>query len=62
MMMMTATALRKSRGLIQQSRQYEICFANDEDGDDGNDDDVLNDNDNGHGFQEESRSDTADGR
>ena len=35
MMMMMATALRKSRGLIQLMGQYEIRFANDDDGDDG---------------------------
>ena len=35
MMMMTATALRKSRGLIQLMGQYDIQFADDDDGDDG---------------------------
>ena len=40
--------------------QYEISFADDEDGDDGNGDDDINDD--GHGFEEESWSDTADGR
>ena len=62
MMMMTATALRKSRGLIQLMGQYEIRFANDDDGDVGNGDDDVDDDDNGHGSEEESRSDTADGR
>ena len=68
MMMMTATALRKSRGLIQLMGQYEIRFADDDDGDDGNDDDDVNDDADSHGRgqgrgdEEESRSDTTDGR
>ena len=39
MMMMTATALRKSRGLIQLMGQYEIRFADDDDNGDGNGED-----------------------
>ena len=52
----------KSRGLIDLMGQYELSFADDEDGDDGNGDDDINDDDDGHGFEEESWSDTADGR
>ena len=59
MMIMTATTLRKSRELIQLMGQYEIRFT---DGDDGNSDDNVDDDDNGHVFEEESQSDTADGR
>ena len=59
MMIMTATTLRKSRGLIQLMGQYEIRFTDD---DDGNSDDNVDDDDNGHVFEEESQSDTADGR
>ena len=62
MMMMTATALQKSCGLIQLTGQHKIRFAGDDDGDDGNGDDDVDDDDNGHAFEEESRSDTADGR
>ena len=52
----------KRRGLIDLMGQYEISFADDEDGDDGNGDDDINDDDDSHGFKEESCSDTADGR
>ena len=60
----------------KKSRPYTvngtICFADDDDGDDGNGDDDgddgedgngdddVNDDDNGHGSEKESRSDTAD--
>ena len=62
-MRLMATALRKSRGLIELMGQCEIRFADsDADDDDGNGDDDVNDDDDGHGSEEESRSDTADGR
>ena len=48
-MMMMATALGKSRGLIELKGQYEVHFADDDDGDDGNDD--VNDDDDGHGVE-----------
>ena len=60
MMMIMATAQGKRSGLIELIGKYEICFADDDNGDDHNGDDDVIDDDDGHGFVEESRSNTAD--
>ena len=64
MMMMMVTALRKSRVLIELMGQYEIRFADDDNGDDGNGDDDADGHGKGRGRgdKEESRSDTIDSR
>ena len=64
MMMMMVTALRKSRVLIELMGQYEIRFADDDNGDDGNGDDDADGHGKGRGRgdKEELRSDTIDSR